>query len=255
MQDAEYNIITLFSDGGGMMYILLLASLFGLGVVIAKGYVLWVAQRDSRRLLEDGEALAREGRLDEAIQRAEETPGPVSAILVAGLRGLRGNARGDDVEQSMTATGTIELGFLERGLIALATIATVAPLLGFLGTVWGMIEAFGAIELAGQVEATLVASGIKIALLTTATGLLIAIPVNVAYNFFVTRIDKLIIDMEEGSTAILNIFWDREPAAAMANAGGAAQVRDRSHAGDYSGGPTRPSGRGMTEGTEPPTTD
>jgi biopolymer transport protein ExbB len=93
----------------------------------------------------------------------------------------------------------------------------VAPLLGFLGTVAGMISAFAAIEIAGQVEATLVAGGIKVALITTATGLLIAVPVNISYNFFVTRIDKLIVDMEQGAAKILALVWelaDRRAAAA-----------------------------------------
>jgi biopolymer transport protein ExbB len=99
------------------------------------------------------------------------------------------------------------LAFLERGLVIMATVANVAPLIGFLGTVWGMILAFSAIETAGTVEPTLVAGGIKVALLTTAAGLLIAIPVNMAYNYFVTRIDKLIVDMERGTQQVLEIVW------------------------------------------------
>jgi hypothetical protein len=99
----------------------------------------------------------------------------------------------------------------------------VAPLLGFLGTVAGMISAFGAIAAAGQVEASLVAGGIKVALITTATGLIIAVPTNVAYNFFVTRIDKLIVEMEQGTAHVLNLIWDLgvpEEGAALATAAG-----------------------------------
>ncbi len=110
----------------------------------------------------------------------------------------------------MATTGIIELGFLERGLVILATIANVAPLMGFLGTVAGMILAFAAIESAGEVEPSLVAGGIKVALLTTAAGLVIAIPVNIAYNFFVTRIDMLIVDMEHGAQELINLAWDLE---------------------------------------------
>jgi biopolymer transport protein ExbB len=95
-------------------------------------------------------------------------------------------------------------------LVVLATVANVAPPMGFLGTVAGMILAFGSIEAAGEVEPSLVAGGIKVALLTTATGLTIAIPVNIAYNYFVTRIDSLILDMEQGSQQILNLAWDME---------------------------------------------
>jgi hypothetical protein len=109
--------------------------------------------------------------------------------------------------------------------VVLATIANVAPLLGFLGTVAGMISAFGAIAEAGQVDAALVAGGIKVALITTATGLIIAVPVNIGYNFFVTRIDKLIVDMEEGTGAVLRMVWQREGTLAPATAGGTTPSR------------------------------
>lgn len=208
MESASYGLIQLFHDGGFMMYPLLLASLLGLGVIIAKLYILLVARRDTKRVLDEVAEMARAGRLDDALGYLENTPGPVAAILLAGLNRIRDRRAGRDVEQAMTTTGKIELGFLERGMVVLATVATVAPLMGFLGTVWGMIAAFAAIEIAGQVEATLVAAGIKIALITTATGLTIAIPINIAYNFFVTRIDGLIIDMEQGTNTVLNLMWD-----------------------------------------------
>jgi biopolymer transport protein ExbB len=205
---ARYTLLSMFYDGGAWMYPLVLCSLFALGVIIAKAYTLWAAHRRSRSVLDEVEGLARAGRLDEAITVAAETPGPVAAILYSGLRRLRARQTGADIEKAIQTTGVIELGFLERGLTVLATIANVAPLLGFLGTVAGMISAFGAIAAAGQVEASLVAGGIKVALITTATGLIIAVPTNVAYNFFVTRIDKLIMEMEEGTSHVLNLIWD-----------------------------------------------
>jgi biopolymer transport protein ExbB len=224
LESSSYGLIQLFHDGGFMMYFLLLASLLGLGVIIAKIYILFVARRDTDRVLEQVRELASSGQLDEALAFLEETPGPVAAILLSGLNRIRDRRAGKDVEMAMTTTGKIELGFLERGMVVLATVATVAPLMGFLGTVWGMISAFAAIELAGQVEATLVASGIKIALITTATGLMIAIPINIAYNFFVTRIDELIINMEQGTNTVLNLLWDvfGEDASATVSTGAAA---------------------------------
>lgn len=206
-----YGLIQLFADGGFMMYPLLLASLLGLGVIIAKAYILWTAERNADKTLAEARGLAAEGRLDEAIDLVERTPGPVAAILLAGFRRMLDQRSGRDVEKAMASTGVIELGFLERGLVVLATVATVAPLMGFLGTVWGMIAAFGAIETAGQVEATLVAAGIKIALVTTATGLLIAIPINIMYNWFVSKVDTLIVKMEEGTAAVLSLMWDVYP--------------------------------------------
>jgi biopolymer transport protein ExbB len=207
----EYQLLTLFADGGWMMYPLVLCSLIALGVIMAKTWTLWIAHKSTQRVLTEVEEAARAGRMDEAIQIAAATPGPAAAILHVGLRRIQNmTVRSGEVEQAISTTGTIELGFLERGLVILATIANVAPLMGFLGTVAGMIIAFAAIETAGEVEPGLVAGGIKVALLTTATGLLIAIPVNIGYNFFVTRIDALILDMEQGAQKVLNLVWDLE---------------------------------------------
>ncbi len=216
-----FNLMNLFADGGPMMYPLIICSLLALGVIIAKAWTLWVAHRESKGLLEQVEHLGREGRIDEALRLAEERPGPVAAILYAGLRRVRERtASTAGVEKAVQTTGAIELGFLERGLVVLATVANVAPLLGFLGTVAGMISAFGAIAQAGQVDAALVAGGIKVALITTATGLIIAVPVNLGYNYFVTRIDKLIVDMEEGTGAVLRMVWRLESEGRLAPAGG-----------------------------------
>lgn len=205
--DTNYTLLDMFFDGGGFMYPLLLCSLFALGAIIAKAYTLSTAQRRSKTLLSEVEALTRAGKLNEAVELTSQTPGPVAAVLNAGLRRHLDRFDTADIESALATTGVIELGFLERGLVVLATVSNVAPLLGFLGTVAGMISAFGAIAAAGQVEATLVAGGIKIALITTAAGLIIAIPVNVAYNYFVTRIDKLIRAMEEGTQHVLNLVW------------------------------------------------
>jgi biopolymer transport protein ExbB len=205
----QYQLLSLFADGGWMMYPLVLCSLIALGVIIAKGWTLFRAHQGTNTVLAQVEDAARAGNIDEAIAIASATPGPAAAILVVGLRRIRNKhlAHGE-IEKAVATTGAIELGFLERGLVILATIANVAPLMGFLGTVAGMIIAFGAIEIAGDVDPSLVAGGIKVALLTTAAGLVIAIPVNIAYNFFVTRIDQLIVDMEQGSQKIIGLAWD-----------------------------------------------
>jgi biopolymer transport protein ExbB len=208
---SQYELLTLFADGGAMMYPLVLCSLIALGVIIAKAWTLWLAHKSAKKVLSRVEEAARGGQIDEAIRIASETTGPTAAILLAGLRRIRlGTVGEDEVPRAVNTTGAIELGFLERGLVILATVANVAPLMGFLGTVAGMILAFAAIEAAGDVDPSLVAGGIKVALLTTATGLTIAIPVNIAYNYFVTRIDSLILAMEQGTQQILNLAWDME---------------------------------------------
>jgi biopolymer transport protein ExbB len=209
--DNSYQLLTLFADGGLMMYPLVICSLIGLGVIIAKFWTLRIAHRNTASVIEGVEEAAMAGGLDEAAEIAASTPGPAAAILLAGLRRIRNlKLSKGELEQVISTTGTIELSFLERGLVILATVANVAPLMGFLGTVAGMILAFDSIAAAGDVDPATVAGGIKVALLTTAAGLTIAIPVNIGYNFFVSRIDKLIVDMEESTQKILNIAWDLE---------------------------------------------
>lgn len=208
MDASQYHLLSLFSDGGFMMYPLVLCSLIALGVIIAKSWTLYVAHASTKEVLAEVEEATAAGRIAEAAELAAARPGPAAAILVAGLRRLAKDEVGqEELASAIRTTGTIELGFLERGLVILATVANVAPLMGFLGTVIGMIIAFASIEAAGDVDATLVAGGIKVALLTTATGLLIAIPVNLGYNFFVTRIDTLILDMEQGAQKVLDLAY------------------------------------------------
>lgn len=210
MDETRFPLLGLLADGGPMMIPLGVASLIALAMILTKGYTLWSVRRRSREVLDRTVSLGREGRLEDALAYVAEAPGPVAAVLYAGLRRmLEPAARARDVERVIKTAGAVEVGFLERGLVVLATVANVAPLLGFLGTVAGMIAAFGAIAAAGQVEAALVAGGIKVALITTAAGLAIAVPVNIAYNFFVSRIDAAIVEMEEGSAAVLSLFWDR----------------------------------------------
>lgn len=193
------------------MYPLVFCSTLAVGVIIAKTWTLWQAHRGTKQLLDSVRDAAVEGDIDGALDIAGSTTGPAAAILHVGLRRIRqGKVQEGEIERAVSTTGTIELGFLERGLVILATVANVAPLMGFLGTVAGMILAFDSIAQAGTVDPSLVAGGIKVALLTTAAGLIIAIPVNIGYNYFVTRIDQLIVDMEEGTQQVLNLAWDLE---------------------------------------------
>ena len=148
------------------------------------------------------DTLLSEGRIDEALALSRETNAPAARILAAGLQ--RHEEGIDRVNKAIENVGLLEMAGLERGLVWLATVSTVAPLLGFLGTVIGMIEAFSAIELAGEVEATLVAGGIKVALITTAAGLIVAIPISIAHNYFVTRVDNMVIDMEESAQKMID---------------------------------------------------
>jgi biopolymer transport protein ExbB len=146
-------------------------------------------------------SLRSEG-VDAAIRTCERTRGPIAAILHAGL--LK-TARGPQaVEKAIDTAGAIEMSFLERGLSAIAAVVVVAPMLGFLGTVSGMIHAFEAIAAADQVSAKLVASGIAEALITTAAGLIIAIPASLFHSYFTDQVDRFVVEMEETSAELIN---------------------------------------------------
>ncbi|HET9581456.1 MAG TPA: MotA/TolQ/ExbB proton channel family protein [Gemmatimonadota bacterium] len=203
------TLLQLFRDGGFFMWPLLACSILGLAVILVKFVTLRQAKIRTDRLLERVAGLVREGRVDQAIDLCANTRGPVASILLTGLHLYEEGATAR-TDQAISHAGRIEMAFLEKGLVVLATIANVAPLIGFLGTVAGMILAFGAIEQAGEVEAQLVAGGIKVALITTATGLIIAIPVNMAHNWFVSQIDGLIVDMRRGVQTIHDVLWQRQ---------------------------------------------
>ena len=184
------------------MWPLLGTSIIGLAVIIERFVTLGRARTDVRKLMKRVlDALHSKG-VDAAAAECERTRGPIAAILHAGLK--RADRGTEAVETAIETAGTIETSFLERGLIWLSTLATIAPLLGFLGTVSGMIRAFNAIAEAEQVNAKLVASGISEALITTAAGLVIAIPLSAFHNFFVSQIDRFIIEMEESTADLVD---------------------------------------------------
>lgn len=198
----------IWEGGGWMMWPLLLSLVIGFIVIIWKLFDLTTKSARTRKTLRTVDSLVAEGRIAEAIEAAETSKTPAGRILSEGLR--RHEEGTERVIKAIENAGTIEMAKLEKGLVVLATVSTVAPLLGFLGTVVGMIQAFQAIELAGEVEATTVAGGIKVALITTAAGLVIAIPVSIAHNYFVAKIDGLVIDMEESAQRTIDHLHDME---------------------------------------------
>jgi biopolymer transport protein ExbB len=198
----------MYARGGICMHPLLLCAIVGLVLIVERMWTLARARIDTRNLMLDVvRALRREGPAA-ALRACEGTHGPIAAILHSGL--LRAHRGPEAVEKAIHTAGAIEMAFLERGLLALATISNVAPLLGFLGTVTGMISAFSAIAAAEQVSAKLVARGIEEALITTATGLMIAVPVSAFYAYFVLAIDRFVLEMEEASAELVDELLDLE---------------------------------------------
>jgi len=196
------QVAKLWDDTGFMRWPLAFCLVLGILVIIWKFVDLTAKAARTRRILKDVDELLTQQRIKEALELTRDTNAPAANILYAGLE--RQDEGTDRVMKAIENQGLIEMSKLEKGLVILATLTNIAPLLGFLGTVIGMIIAFQSIEAAGEVEATLVAGGIKVALLTTAAGLMIAIPVSIGHNYFVSRIDSLVIDMEESAQKMVD---------------------------------------------------
>ena len=196
------QMVFVWDQMGFMRWPLALALVIGVLVIIWKFFALTAKGSSTRKVLKEVDELLASQRIDEALEVTRQSDSPGANILYAGLE--RHEEGTDRVMKAIENQGLIELSKLEKGLVILATLTNVGPLLGFLGTVIGMIIAFQSIEAAGEVEATLVAGGIKVALLTTAAGLSIAIPMSIFHNYFVARIDALVIDMEESAQKMID---------------------------------------------------
>ncbi|MEL1223285.1 MAG: MotA/TolQ/ExbB proton channel family protein [Candidatus Neomarinimicrobiota bacterium] len=197
-----------FLEGGAFMWPILLTLLFGLAFVIERAYSLMMSAVDSQTFFESVSQSIKENGTDAAVQVCSETEGPVASIFHAGLSKM---SRGlDEVEKAIQNAGAIEMAFLEKNMIWLNAVITIAPMLGFTGTVVGMIAAFDAIKAANDISPAVVAGGISQALLTTAFGLIVAMIIQTFQNVFVARIDKLVLDMEEQSIKILDHLQELE---------------------------------------------
>ncbi len=207
-QSASMDLKDLFIAGGNFMWPLLLALIIGIAVAVERYITFSKAKLDVSKFLEQLGGYIRKGDLSGAEGLCDRTRGPVSAILRAGL--MRRDKGLVDVEKAIESAGSIEMAHLEKGLVVLATVSSVAPMIGFLGTVSGMIRAFGEIAAAKNVDASLVAGGIQEALITTATGLIVAIPIQMANNFFIAKVGRFITDMEEASMFLVDQLADME---------------------------------------------
>ncbi len=197
-----------WDEMGFMRWPLAICLAIGIIVIIWKFFGLLVKSAGTKRILTSVNELLAEHQIDEAMEICRDSNSPAANILFAGLE--RRSEGAERVMKAIENQGLLEMSKLEKGLVVLATLTNIAPLLGFLGTVIGMIIAFQAIEVAGEVEATLVAGGIKVALLTTASGLAIAIPVSIAHNYFVSTIDGLVIDMDESAQKMIDTLHAME---------------------------------------------
>ena len=196
---------TKFIEGGaGFMGVVLLVLILGLALCIERIIYLSLATGNSDKLLGEIESSLNSGGVEAAKEVCRNTKGPVASIFYQGLS--RKDEGLDMVEKSLVSYGSVQMGLLEKGLSWISLCIALAPMLGFMGTVIGMIGAFDAIEAAGDISPSLVAGGIKVALLTTVFGLIVAMILQVFYNYIIAKVDSLVNDMENASITFMDIL-------------------------------------------------
>ena len=201
-------MVQYFLDGGDFMWPILALLVFGLAISLERFFSLTRASINTRKFMEKIRNAMNEGGVESAKEVCENTRGPIASIFHAGL--MRADRGLEHVEKAIMNAGSIEMAFLERGLVWLGTVISIAPMLGFTGTVVGMIKSFKDIAAANDINPTIVASGIQIALLTTAFGLIVAIIIQLFHNFFVSKVDRIVIDMEESSIEFVDVLLENE---------------------------------------------
>lgn len=193
-----------FIEGGvPWMTPVLICLIIGLAIVIERVITLGLATTNSKKFLASVEAELAKGNVEGAKNICKATRGPIASICYQGLSRVKEGV--DIVEKSLVSYGSVQMGLLEQGLSWISLFIALAPMLGFMGTVVGMIEAFDAIAAAGDISPTLVAGGIKVALLTTVFGLVVAIILQIFYNYIVAKVDGLVNDMEDSSITFMDM--------------------------------------------------
>ena len=198
----------IINKGGPMMYLIILSSIIAFGVVIDRIYNLYKARIDADKFMDGITAVLKRNKIIESIEMCNNTPGPIAHIVKAGI--LKHDRSKPEIKEAVEEAAQLEIPRLEKHLPILATIAHIAPLLGLLGTVTGMIRSFQVIQMKALALAPVnpgdLAGGIWEALLATVAGLAVAIPTYVAYNYLTSQIDNLVYDMERSATDLVNLL-------------------------------------------------
>lgn len=204
-QGIHYVIKQKFIEGGWeWMSPVLICLIIGLAIVVERTIFLNLASTNTSKLLAKIEDAMKAGGVDAAKEVCRNTRGPVASIFYQGLD--RSSEGIEIVEKSIVSYGSVQMAQMERGLIWISLFIALAPMLGFMGTVVGMIAAFDAIEAAGDISPSLVAGGIKVALLTTVAGLIVAVILQIFYNYLVSKVDSLVNAMEDASISLIDIL-------------------------------------------------
>ena len=195
-----------FIEGGPeFMGIVLIALILGLAICIERIIYLNMATTNNNKLLNDIESALNSGGVEAAKEVCRNTRGPVASIFYQGLDRMEEGL--EMVEKSIISYGSVQMGQLEKGISWISLFIALAPMLGFMGTVIGMIGAFDAIEAAGDISPSLVAGGIKVALLTTVFGLIVAMILQIFYNYIVAKVDSIVNSMEDASISLVDLLY------------------------------------------------
>ena len=204
-ESMHHILMQKFLEGGwGWMLPVLLCLVIGLAVAIERILYLTLSTINTKKFIAKVEEALKNGGIEAAKEVCKNTKGPIASIY---WQGLDRYAQGlDAVEKAVVSYGSVQTGQMESGLSWIGLFIALAPMLGFMGTVVGMIGAFDAIQAAGDISPTLVAGGIKVALLTTLMGLIAAVILQLFYNYIVSKIDSLVNDMEDASITLMDIL-------------------------------------------------
>lgn len=186
------------------MSFVLITLILGLAFCIERIITLNIATTNTSKLITKIDERLAEGDLEGAQEVAKSTPGPTASVLYEGLRSAKEGP--EAVEKAIVSYGSVQMGLLEKGLVWISLFIAIAPMLGFMGTVIGMIQAFDRIEAVGDLSPSVVAGGIKVALLTTVFGLIVAIILQIFYNYIVSKIDGIVNKMEEASISLVDVL-------------------------------------------------
>tara|TARA_B100000497_G_scaffold125528_1_gene162172 strand:- start:1135 stop:1932 length:798 start_codon:yes stop_codon:yes gene_type:complete len=198
-----------FVEGGpGFMGIVLLCLILGLAFAIERIIYLNLATTNTKKLADNVEDALKSGGIDAAKEVCRNTKGPVASIYYQGLD--RADEGVDAAEKAVVAYGGVQMGQLEKNVSWISLFIAIAPMLGFMGTVIGMIDAFDKIQAAGDMNPSLVAGGIKIALLTTVFGLIVAIILQIFYNYIIAKIDSIVNSMEDASITLIDMLVEHK---------------------------------------------
>ena len=194
-----------FIDGDWrFMTLVLVCLIIGLALCIERIITLNIASTNTDKLLAKIDDRLADGDVDGAVEVARSTPGPTASVIHEGLKNLDDGAAA--VEKAIISNGSVQMGLLEKGLVWISLFIAIAPMLGFMGTVIGMIGAFNDIEAAGDLSPSVVAGGITVALLTTVFGLIVAIILQIFYNYIIAKIDSIVNDMEDASITLMDML-------------------------------------------------